>query len=362
MLKIFIRTIVAVILCLSIALFVALPVAESGGEHETLPPDIPAVSDPGEIVDASKAEYGYYEMSDDLAALAVQNEGRFTYTAVGESLDGRNIYAATLGNPNAEKQIVVSAGIHAREYMTPLLVMKQIEYYLDNYETGEYDGVKYSEIFEKYAFCILPMCNPDGIALAQEGIDGIRDEKLRETVISVYNSDRASTPDFAELSLNDYLKYWKSNARGVDLNRNFDTPAWNDNLIRRPCFTDCRGEFPLSEPESRAMADYVSGLPNPVLSLAIHSRGELVYFNCGQENTLREYELARLVSDANGYGIDHNSRNVAAFDDWCVMKKDIPSVTVETGITACPLPIEEFEKIWNDNRDLWAAVAVKGEY
>ena len=24
--------------------------------------------------------------------------------------------------------------------------------------------------------------------------------------------------------------------------------------------------------------------------------------------------------------------------------------------------IEEFEKIWNDNRDLWAAVAVKGEY
>lgn len=362
MLKILIRTAVAAILCLSVALFVALPIAESEDGHESMPPDIPTVADPDEIVDTSKAEYGYNEMAEDLSALAAENEGRFTYTAVGESLDGRKIYAATLGNPNAEKQIVISAGIHAREYMTPLLVMKQIEYYLDHYESGEYEGVKFSEIFEKYAFCILPMCNPDGITLVQEGIEGIRDEELRETVISVYESDKSTTSDFVGLSLNDYLKYWKANARGVDLNRNFDTPAWNNNLIKRPCFTDCRGEAPLSEPESRAMADYVSGLSNPVVSLAIHSRGELVFFNCGQKNSLREYELARLVSDTNGYSIDHNPRNVAAFDDWCVIKKDIPSVTVETGITACPLPIEEFEKIWNDNRDLWAAVAVKGKY
>ena len=76
----------------------------------------------------------------------------------------------------------------------------------------------------------------------------------------------------------------------------------------------------------------------------------------------REYKLAKLLSDVNGYKVDSNVRNVAAFDDWCVLEKNIPSVTVETGKGSCPLPIEEFEKIWNDNKDLWAAVAVNGGY
>ena len=365
MYKIIIRVAVAVILSLTVAFFAALPMAESGIPEESTPPDIPTVVDPvvpEEVVDVSKAEYGYSEMEEDLAGLEAKGEGRLTYSPVGESLDGRKIYAVILGNENAEKQIVISAGIHAREYMTPLLVMKQIEYYLDNYDTGEYKGVKYSDIFNEYAFCILPMCNPDGIALVQEGLGALRSVALRDAVIGAYNSDKASTPDFAELEISEYLKYWKSNGRGVDINRNFDTPAWQNNAVRRPCFTDCRGEYPLSEPESRAMADFVESLTNPVLSLAIHSRGEVIFYDCGQEDKSEEHSLAMLVSGVNGYSVSNNARSVAAFDDWCVINKNITSVTVETGISSCPLPIEEFTKIWKDNRDLWAAVAVLGEY
>lgn len=370
MLKIILRVVLATVLSLSVAFFAALPMAENAGRHDhssEAPPEstaeeIPAVSEPWDVVDASKAEYGYSEMVEDLDRLVELGEGRFEYFSIGESLDGRSIYAAVLGNPDAEKQIVVSAGIHAREYLTPLLVMKQIEHYLYNYETGEYGGVKYSRLFEEYAVCILPMCNPDGIALAQEGVEALRDESLRETVMEIYSSDKKSTPDFSDMEIDEYLKYWKANARGVDLNRNFDTPAWESNNVKRPCFADCRGDSPLSEPESRALAEYVESLTNPVCSLAIHSRGEIIYFDCGQEDPSREQELAELVSRVNGYAVRHTDRGVAAFDDWCVIEKNIPSVTVETGYSAFPLPIEEFEKIWNDNRDLWAAVAACGKY
>ena len=358
--RIIVRVLVALVLSLVVAFFVALPMAEIKDE----PPksDIPAVADPIDVVDVSDADYGYLEMSEDLDLLSENSGGRLTYSVIGESLDGRNIYAAILGNPNAEKQIIISAAIHAREYMTSMLVMKQIEYYLNEYDIGEYDGIKYSELFEEYAFCIMPMCNPDGVTLVQEGIDGLQSETLRNAVRAVYDSDRASTPDFADLSLNEYLKYWKTNGRGIDLNRNFDTPAWIYNPIRKPCFTDSRGAAPFSEPEAEAMAEYVSGLSNPVCSLAIHSRGEIIYFDCGQEDKSAELRLATLVSEVNKYTVKYNPRSVAAFDDWCVIIKNIPSVTVETGISSCPLPIEEFEKIWNDNRDLWAAIAVKGKY
>ena len=356
--KIIIRVAASVILSLTVAFFVALPMATKTEKA----PDTPAASELWEVVDVSKAEYGYSEMVDDLIELSEKSNGRLTYTAVGESLDGRKIYAAVLGNRNAEKQIVISAGVHAREYMTSMLVMKHIEYYLCNYDSGEYGGVKYSEIFEEYAFCILPMCNPDGITLVQKGIDGLRDEGLKAKVTNAYISDTTTIADFEGLSLDEYLKYWKSNAAGVDLNRNFSTDAWYENRVKKASFADSRGESPLSEPESRAMAEYVEELSNPVCSLAIHSRGEIIFFDCDQQDKTPALTLARLVERVNGYSISYSTRSVAAFDDWCNLEKNIPSVTVETGISSCPLPIEEFEKIWNDNRDLWAAVAVLGEY
>ena len=360
--KVLIKLALIVILCLTVSIVAVLPRGDGNG---TEPPDNDSIQtdgDPYNIVDTSKAEYGYSEMLDDLASLAEISRGRLTYSAVGNTLDGRKIYAAVLGNQNAEKQIIISAGIHAREYMTPMLVMKQIEYYLSNYDTGSYGGIPLAEIFEEYAFCILPMCNPDGIALVQNGVEALSSPQLRDTVISIYNTDKKNIPDFADMELNEYLKYWKANARGVDLNRNFNTPAWESNGVRKPCFTDCRGESPLSEPESKAMVDYVMSLSNPVCSVAVHSRGEVVFFDCGQSDKLPAFELASLISAVNGYTVSYDPRSVAAFDDWCIIDRGIPSVTVETGISSCPLPIDEFEKIWNDNRDLWPAIAASNKY
>ena len=307
-----------------------------------------------DIVDVSKAEYSYSELTTDLSMLEARYPNEFSYSSIGLSADGRNIYAAVLGNPNAEKQILVSAGIHAREYLTPLLVMKQIEFYLYNYHTATYDGTPLSELFENCSVCVLPMCNPDGISLVQFGIDAIRTSELRNGIKEIYQSDVKL--GYTSSSFKDYLKFWKANARGVDLNRNFDTADWeNVSYTPYPCFKNYKGETPFSEPESKAMAGYARSLSNPILSLAIHSQGEIIYFDCGQDDIHPSLKLAYEVRDLTGYAIKYETRRDAAFDDWCIMELGIPSVTVETGKSdnLGVLPISQFEKIWQDNRDLW---------
>ncbi|MCQ4991560.1 peptidase, partial [[Clostridium] symbiosum] len=52
------------------------------------------------------------------------------------------------------------------------------------------------------------------------------------------------------LSYEEYLTRWKSNARGVDLNHNFDA-GWDtlNPTLNHNSFTDYKGPSPLSEPE-----------------------------------------------------------------------------------------------------------------
>lgn len=310
-----------------------------------------------DIVDVSKAEYTYAEMVDDLALLEKRYGDKMSYKTIGTSLDGRSIYAVTLGNPDAENQIIISAGIHAREYMTPMLVMAQLEHYLYYYDTESAGVVPLSEIFEEYSFCILPMCNPDGITLAQTGLDGIRSEELRATILSIYELDRVKFE--YEGTLDEYLSEWKANARGVDLNRNFDTDDFGTYpIMSRPCYMNHPGEYPLSEPETRAMTDFVMSLTNPVLSVAVHSQGEVIYFNCGQDNFDEARALSENLAEWTGYKLESEVKHYSAFDDWCNKELGIPSATVETGKSPCPLPIEEFDKIWQSNRDLWPLLAL----
>lgn len=337
------------------------PEEGSSTPKETDPPPKEYITVDGEvlgIVDVSKVKYGYSEMVDDLEKLSEKYGDKMSYKTIGDSLDGRKLYAVTLGSQNADKQIIISAGIHGREYLTPLLVMKQLEFYLYNYDTAEYGGIPLSEIFEEYQFCILPMCNPDGVTISQFGLGAVRSGELKDTIRSVYESDkqRGYTSD----PLDKYLHYWKANARGVDLNRNFDTSDWSElSYVSVPSFRNYKGESPLSEPESKAMTSYVDSLSNPVLSIAIHSQGKVIYFDCGQEDVGPSLELAKTASGLCNYRVIYETRKDAAFDDWCIIKRSIPSITVETGeyTVTEPIPLWQFNTIWNATRDLWVHVA-----
>ncbi|MGN1417294.1 MAG: M14 family zinc carboxypeptidase, partial [Oscillospiraceae bacterium] len=92
------------------------------------------------IVKTSPSPYTYDDMSEDIEKLAKRYPELMEYSIIGTTADNRNIYDIVMGDPDADKQIVIQASCHAREYMTSLLVMEQLEYCLNGYYTEEYNG------------------------------------------------------------------------------------------------------------------------------------------------------------------------------------------------------------------------------
>lgn len=326
--------------------------------EETASAAMAVLDDPsGGIVDTSRAAYSYDDLCDDLSALARAYPDRFSYRSLGRTAAGREIFAAVLGDPDAPHQAVVSAAIHAREYMTSLLTMRQIEFCLANYETATYGGRSYRELFSETCFYILPMTNPDGVMLAQQGLDSLPTEAMRDFVRGIFETEGREN-GYKTLSI--FLSHWKANARGVDLNRNYDA-LWEayQKGPDHPQSNQYKGDAPESEAETKALVGLINGLPDPVAVLCLHSQGEVIYWNCGQSGEIREATrgFARAVGERNGYRVVNTQNNDASLSDWSILKKGIVSVTVETGKGAFPLPIGQWGTVWSQNYDLFALTA-----
>ena len=96
------------------------------------------------VVDTRDARYTYEAMEADLQEIAGKYGEHVTLDVLGQSAEGRNLYRAVLGNPDAENRIFIQAGIHGREYMSCQQVMKLLEYYAANYDRGYYEDTLYS--------------------------------------------------------------------------------------------------------------------------------------------------------------------------------------------------------------------------
>lgn len=324
--------------------------------------DEPPVDEPQQplepIVTLSGDVYTYDTMSEQLRALAVRYPDVLRVSSYGRSADGRELYVATLGDPNAQEQTIVTAGMHAREYVNCYVVMRQLEYYLENYDKGTYSGKTYRELFSKVNIVLAPMTNPDGVTLALEGLDALDSKELRGQVKDIVRSLHSDNIDT-------YLKNkWKSNARGVDINRNFDL-LWNEytSSYTSPAFKEYKGVTPDSEPETRALVALTEGLLNPVTSICVHSQGDIIYWRCTPESELwtENRRLAELTRTITGYRIiDENQTDAQtepSYSNWTVFARGIPTVTVENGTGGYPQTFDMADGFFERNRDLWAAVA-----
>lgn len=300
------------------------------------------------VVNAASAEYTYEEMEADLKELCRLYPNQIRMASAGQSLDGREIWYADVGDANAERQIFISAGIHGREYLTPLLAMEMVEKALRQNETGN------------CLFRVVPMVNPDGISISQKGMNGIRSEELKAKVQSIFETDYREYQSYRDsyATQEEYLKHWKANAGGVDLNRNFPIDEWNSVLtgISHPSSQKYKGSAAASEPETRAMMALIESLSNPVCVISLHSQGELLYWDCGQTGELRRTNgnLVQKIADLTGYSVfDRFTSPDATLDDWATLNQGIPSVNIETGKGKIPLPLESFDEIWACMSDLW---------
>lgn len=309
-------------------------------------------------------KYSYDFMVHDLEELRKKYSDHMSYRSIGSTYDGRNIYEVTVGNPNARNHVLIPAAIHAREYITTNLCMKQIEYALYYYESGGWDGKRLSDMFESTCLHFVPMANPDGVSISQFGLDGIRNEELKEGIRKIYEDDLKAgrTSD----GFDKYLVRWKANVRGVNLNQNFDA-NWEEarGSSDVPSYSYYSGERPESERESQALANLFRSRSYKAV-INYHSMGKVIYWDI-EGNKVREKSrfLANNMLALTGYQMLYSGEGGGFKDYVQTYGQGTPSVTLEVGKGEAPVPSSQMDEIWAENKFVWLYAlkyAVDGYY
>ena len=302
-------------------------------------------------VDSSDTAYTYGDMKQDIKELTRAYPDALHYKVFGKSCDGRNIYCLYLGNRKAKKQIFVTADMHAREYINAQLVMQCVEYYCKNYDTGSYIGTAYKDLFHTVCIVIIPMVNPDGVAIATGGPSAINSSKLRKKLESMPVSGGYSN--------------WQANARGVDLNRNFgnyDGTGSGGKYNTSPCYAYYGGSQKDSEPETWAVMTAMDTCKNVKAYLNIHSMGRTIYYSGTDSQKLAACrDLATFIQSINGYSLVDESASTNDHGDlehYISKTYGKPYVCIETG-TSIPVAHWELSGIYSTHQLLFAKVADK---
>ena len=263
--------------------------------------------------------------------------------SIGKSVEGRDIVLIEFGK--GEKKIFVCGTHHAREYISTTYLMYAIDRFCYMYETRinatDYDIKK---ILDNVTFCIVPMVNPDGVNLVQNGLSAVKEP---EKVLAM---------KITEGKENGY-RAWKANINGVDPNWNYDKD-WRKERekISSPASTGYNGEAPFSEPETRAVAEYVDAHSFEAF-LTMHTQGKLLYWaedissptNLG-EKVRRDTGFSLIREDTpeklNGVG--------GSFFDYVFRKYGKATMTVElcNYIGPKPYPDSDFDRVWKSAKNI----------
>ena len=234
-------------------------------------------------------------------------EKNYNIKIIGKTILGRNIYAVEKIINEKFSTAIFVAGIHAREYISTDLLCK----FLDD---GLFDNIT------DFNISFILMANPDGVQLCYDGLDSVGDSKFRQDLFIANNR-------------NNNFSLWKSNARGVDLNNNFDANFGYHINSMMPSSQGFCGNYAESENETRAIVDYTLS-KNVFFTISYHSKGEEIYYNFFQDKKRlkRDSFIAQKFAASTGYLIK-NVENVSSggYKDWCVQKLKIPALTIEIG-------------------------------
>ena len=166
--------------------------------------------------------------------------------SIGETWEGRPIVLATLSlgleNANTKPALLYTGTIHAREWIGIELANSFVQYIIDNHQFNP----KLKEALSNNTLYIVPCLNPDGFEFSR-------------THFSFWRKNRRNNGD---------------GTYGVDLNRNFGT------RFKRQTDTNSTtygGPEAFSEPETRAIRDFVENHKNITVSLDYHSQGNVFF-------------------------------------------------------------------------------------
>lgn len=224
-----------------------------------------------------------------------------TETVLGNSVQGNPITAYHFGNlENPDTEVLFVGGIHGGYEWNTVLVA---------YEIMDYLKESTSTIPANVKATVIPVLNPDG---------------LNKVVGSTGRFEQSDVP-----SEKDATVPGRFNGNNVDLNRNFDCDwkadgKWQDKTVSG-------GTSAFSEPESKAVRDYIEKNKPEAVVVYYSAAGGVYASNCHDETVLPETQkLTDLYAKVSGYPAYKSFNFYEITGDmvnW-LAKIDIPAISV----------------------------------
>lgn len=200
--------------------------------------------------------------------IAKNNPDIVSTQIIGYSSEKRPLKIVKISNNHRGNTAMwVDGGIHAREWISPAAVTYMIQDLIDEWHNKP-------DYIRNIDWYFLPVANPDGYEWT-------------------HNYDRLWRKNRARTS--------NQNCVGVDLNRNFEYKWGGKGVSKSPCSEIYGGSGPFSEPETKAIRDFLIGNRARFNgSVSFHSYGQYILYPWGYDNVVPpdHQELKRIGDEA----------------------------------------------------------------
>ncbi len=280
-----------------------------------------------------KQQYKSYQQTCDFLQECVKKyPDIISIQSIGKTWENRDIILATISlnveNAHLKPALLYTGTIHAREWIGNELAVSFIEYLLSNYSSNP----NVLKTLTKNTLYIVPCLNPDGFEYSRT-----------------------------------HFSFWRKNRRnngdgtfGVDLNRNFSIGYVKSKDTASNVYG---GPNPFSEPETKAIKDFVDNQDNINIALDYHSQGNVFFpahrFNHEQE--IDGTDLNTLCANMNDeinkvtnrkYGIHRGkppTRLISGSGREYYYSKGILAIVVEVGTRNIPDFMQNMQESIDEN-------------
>ena len=150
------------------------------------------------------------------------------------------------------------------------------------------------------------------------------------------------------------MSLWNANARGVDLNHNYNAFFDEYKALERdsnisPGRSRYSGESPESEPEVSALTSYIRYNADKLSGiLTFHTQGEEIFYRSRGEEAPRSGFIAKRIAKMTGYTLSEadGMASYGGLTDWFIKEFNKPSFTIECGMGENPLPMSLSDSIY----------------
>ncbi len=326
----------------------------------------------------------FAEITAFLKAVTLAHKDLAQLVQIGESLGKRPIYAVEINNPKTgpakdKPAFYIDGNIHGGEVVGGETALYMINMFLER-ALSDPDVRKQ---LETTAFYIVPIVNPDGRVISAETPENHRwnirpfdddgdgridedppedldkDGRLLQVRVKDPNGRWKVSPDdprlmsprikgetggtyytiYSEGIDNDNDgRFNEDTIGGVDLNRNFPS-NWSATQF-------ASGPYPLSEPESRALVEYMTSRPNIAAVHTFHTSGGMIlrFPTLADQNydfpesDIKDYQIiGQRGAEITGYDNDWDKKVIVdmmapghgVFNDWASLVYGVTAITTE---------------------------------